>query len=165
MTRDLLSLPEVQRPDFLYCEVCQGIPWDNYRRMQPPSDDLPRSTIPMPRRCIGLTRGEIVAAIRVPQVGVEALLASPFPSSDCYAHNLCCGHRVWCAYSRNCARNCNDDWPCNEDGVRRLLMKQADIIFCEECVFRAERVHAKWEAAAAARGVSLDLTFGHQPHG
>jgi hypothetical protein len=45
------------------------------------------------------------------------------------------------------------------------LMKQADIIFCEECVFRAERVHAKWEAVAAARGVSLDLTFGHQPHG
>ena len=162
-TNNLLSLPAVQRPDFLYCEICQGIPWDNYRRMQPPSDDPSRTAIPMPRRCLALTRGEIVATVRVPDVGVEILLASPFPNPNYDAHSLCCGHRVWCASPRNCARNCHHDRPCIRDSVRHLLIKQADVIFYEECIFRAERMHTRWEEAAAGR--SLGLIYNHQQYG
>jgi hypothetical protein len=128
---------------------------DRYKFHKPPDKLSASSTAFKPRRCLALTRGEIVAALQIPDAGVESLLASPFFSPNYEPHNLCCGHRVWCASPRPCARNCSLGQPCRGNLVTLLLPKDADVILCRECVLRAEMVHMRYENVAFQRYLNL----------
>ncbi|KAI4701884.1 hypothetical protein J4E89_010403 [Alternaria sp. Ai002NY15] len=81
------------RQEPLYCEVCQGIPVDHYLFQK------------YRRRSLALTRGEIVAALQIPNDLVDNILAAPFPNPDLQEHNLHCGHKVYCVAQQPCGQN------------------------------------------------------------
>ncbi|KAF1835827.1 hypothetical protein BDW02DRAFT_596930 [Decorospora gaudefroyi] len=137
-----------QLGDDLYCEVCNGIPFERYIIMFPPASEFDSTkTNPRLRRCLSLTRPIIAAATDLPDTVVQALLCSPFVRSDYWqylgghAHTLRCKHTVWSKEPRRCGCNC----VCGET-VMISAGTAGGVVICDECVFRAELVTRRWKA-------------------
>lgn len=141
--------------DKLYCEVCNGIPIDSYKIMNPPSNEFFPNPNPVLRRCLALSREVIVAALTLPARRVEDLLAPVFPVPQCRPHDLLCGHRVWCAVAKRCGTNCVEDAYC-ADALGAREDRWGDIIVCRECVSRVEMVYRRYAKAEADVGLWLE---------
>jgi hypothetical protein len=144
-----------QLHDTLYCEVCTGIPFDRYRTMHPPPSEMMKTTWPVLRRSLSLSRPLIAVATSSPDAVVNALLCSPFFNRNLKhfdpktTHILRCGHEVVCTNARPCAVNCalenvEGETVCRgERTVRDQRLR--DAIYCQECVMRAEFIYTRYE--------------------
>jgi ribosomal protein L37E len=160
-----LYIPQIsitQSIDVLYCEVCYGIPFERYKLLT--SKEAP-STL---RTAFSLTRSMLQSTFAVHLDNVNALLCSPvFDRSQVpfhwqYAHRLRCGHVVLSVNSRPCAANCSDgsscrdkSFPWQEELAERLEEgpgeRLGDVIFCQECIARAELVHERFARLEASK--------------
>lgn len=147
-TKDCV-LPKItqhQSHDTIFCEICHGLPASSYFI-------VPRDV----RRALAFTRPVIEHFTGLANEQIVHRLCKPFhnPNQVDYdwklTHILRCGHKVWAQPARPCAANCSDTPEC-KSRIFPGNNKQGDVIFCHECVYRAEMVYERY--AQAERGLA-----------
>ncbi|KAF9728375.1 hypothetical protein PMIN04_007051 [Paraphaeosphaeria minitans] len=134
----LPAITQHQSQDNIYCEICYGLPASSYFVVPRDVRRALAFTRPVIEHFTGLTNEQIVNKLCKPfynpnQLGYDWKLT----------HILRCGHQVWAEPARPCAANCSDNPEC-ESRIFPGNNKQGDIIFCHECVYRAEMVYARY---------------------
>jgi hypothetical protein len=105
---------QTQNIDLLYCETCNGIPFDRYQRMHLVLNESVHGF----RRTLSLTRSMLYSVFGMDEDQINTTLCPAFFNtqqeavSDGLAHSLRCGHGVLCAQMRPCASNCTDSATC-----------------------------------------------------
>lgn len=144
----LPELDHCQSHDKIFCEICHGLPASSYFV-------IPRQS--NVKRALALTRTVIQHFTGFNNDQIDASLCQPYHTfeqldNNCTpTHVLRCGHEVRVPYARPCAANCSDTHECNS---RKAIGsgKNADIIYCHECVYRAEKVYERY--AQVGKGIS-----------
>jgi hypothetical protein len=156
------QISDTQSIDVLYCEVCYGLPFECYKLL------TSKETSSTLRTALSLTRAMLQSALALHLDDVNALLCSPvFDRSQVpfhwqYTHRLRCGHVVLSVNARPCAANCSDNLSCwdksfprSEETAEGLEEgpgeRLADVIFCQECIARAELVHERFARLEASK--------------
>ena len=159
MTKTYLpDITATQNIDVLYCETCNGIPFDRYKLMT--TTEEPSSL----RRSLALTRPMLQSTFGLDYEQVNALLCSPFfnPNHEAFdwknRHHLRCGHEVWSVPTRPCASNCIDGSGCR-GAIFPRNERQGDAILCQECVARSELVFQRYAKLEAVMGGSVDSGY------
>lgn len=167
------ALPPIsgrQHQDWLYCEICDGISFDRYIIMKPPSIAFLPNNNPTLRRCLGLTRILLHTYTMLPDADVDASisrLSFGQTVSSCNAHTLLCKHEILGDVARPCAVNCAAWKACRGNIPGSGGVRGCGPFLCGECVMRAELVHKRCEksdlemAARAAEDGSATGYVGH----
>jgi hypothetical protein len=151
---------QTQNIDLLYCETCNGIPFDRYQRMHLVLNESVHGF----RRTLSLTRSMLYSVFGMDEDQINTTLCPAFFNtqqeavSDGLAHSLRCGHGVLCAQMRPCASNCTDSATCFASNVF-AHERHGDAIICQECVFRSELVLRRWTATGKPTGYHCDSGF------
>ncbi|KAJ4360356.1 uncharacterized protein N0V89_000918 [Didymosphaeria variabile] len=154
ITKDpiLPAIDQHQSHDNIFCEICHGIPASSYFVIPREVKRALAFTRPVIEHYTGFTNEQIVKRLCKPfynpnQLGYDWKLP----------HILRCGHEVWAQPARACAANCSDTPECKN---RTFLgnKKQGDVIFCHECVYRAEMVYERYAQVGKA------MTYGASSH-
>ncbi|KAK7182583.1 uncharacterized protein CC84DRAFT_867570 [Paraphaeosphaeria sporulosa] len=137
----LPAITQHQSRDNIYCEICHGLPAGSYFV-------VPRDV----RRALAFTRPVIEHFCGLASEEIVNQLCRPFYNPDKLGydwkltHILRCGHQVWAQPARPCAANCSDTPEC-KSRIFPGNNQQGDVIFCYECVYRAEIVYARYAQA------------------
>jgi hypothetical protein len=152
----LPAITQHQSHDNIFCEICHGLPASSYFIIP---RDLKRAlafTRPVIEHFTGLTNEQIIYRLCKPfynpnQLGYDWKLT----------HILRCGHEVWAQPARPCAANCSDSPEC-KSRIFPGNNKQGDVIFCHECVYRAEMVYERYAYAGKASARGLESHMGQR---
>ncbi|KAH7080832.1 hypothetical protein FB567DRAFT_113842 [Paraphoma chrysanthemicola] len=151
-------LTTTQSFDLLYCEVCQGIPFNRYKFLT--TTEAPSIL----RRSFALTRPMMQSMLGLDHLQVHAMLSSLVfsrNSQDCdwrHIHQLLCGHEVYAPMRASCGYNCGCFKGCT-GALASMTGRNSDVIVCQECVTRAELVYQRFSRFEVHIGENVDSGY------
>ncbi|KAL1598788.1 hypothetical protein SLS60_007930 [Paraconiothyrium brasiliense] len=154
----LPAINQHQSHDNIFCEICYGMPASSYFVVPREVKRALAFTRPVIEHYTGFTNEQIVKLLCKPFYNRN----HPHPGYNWQLpHILRCGHEVWAQPARPCAANCIDIPEC-KNRISLGNKKQGDVIFCHECVYRAEMVYERYAQIGKAMTQGTSSHMGPQ---